>query len=144
MRKRDVLALAGVVVGAAGIVALGFLLKKFLSNAKVEKFEENLVAKIVENSPIKGGSKAKARKQKSKKVAKKVVKRNTSKRAIVKGGNASKLLKVMKRGQEYSQVELEKMSKIPYRSVRRYVESLVGQQKVMAEGYGKGKRFIKA
>ena len=155
MRKRDVLALAGVIVSAAGVVALGFLLKKFLSNAKVEKFEENLVAKIVEGSPIKGVMKAKARRQKSTKAgkqestkarkqkSKKVVKLKTLKRVEAKGGNAEKLLEVMKKGQEYSQVQLGKVSKIPYRSVRRYIDSLIKQKKVEAKGYGKGKRFVK-
>lgn len=141
MRKRDVLAVAGVVAVAAGVVALGFLLKKFLSNTKVEKFEENLVARIVENSPIKGIVMRKSRKRQAEKAP---VKRKSATLVAVRSGNATKLLAVMKKGHEYSQVELGKVSKIPYRSVRRYIDLLIKSKKVQAQGYGKGKRFVRA
>jgi predicted HTH transcriptional regulator len=61
--------------------------------------------------------------------------------AVAKLGNAKKLLEFMKKGKEYTQVMLEEISKIPYRSVRRYIEALLKQGKIIASGYGKGKHF---
>lgn len=143
MRNREISAVAGILVGVAGIVALGLLLKKFSSNKKIEAFEENLVEKIVEYSPFK-----KVKKQKSKKIVttlkKRIVaSRKKSKLAVAKLGNAKKLLSFMKKGKEYTQVMLEEVSKIPYRSVRRYIEVLEDQGRIIASGYGKGKKFLK-
>ncbi|MCC7303973.1 hypothetical protein IT418_00970 [bacterium] len=120
---------AGVVVGAAGIIAVGFLLRKFIGNKQVEAFEEKLVEKIVESSPFKSQRKRTVKKK--------------SKLVVAKLGNAKKLLSVMKKGKEYTQVMLVSVSKISYRSVRRYIETLVQQGKIVTRGYGKGKKFVK-
>lgn len=137
MRSKEISALTGIIVGAAGVVALGFLLKKFLSNKKVEQFEEKLVAKIVENSPF-----SREKRSKPKKKNTSIAKRK-SKAVVAKLGNAKNLLAMMKKGKEYSQIMLENISNISYRSVRRYIDVLVKQGKVTAKGYGKGKKFMK-
>jgi hypothetical protein len=136
MRRRDVVALAGVVAGAAGVITLGFLLKKFLSSKRVEKFEEELVERIIENSPIHGITAGKKRSKRSAKV-------QGSRLVKQKRDSAAKLLASMKRGQSYTQVELVDKSGIPYRSVRRYVELLAKEGKLRSMGYGKGKKFTK-
>lgn len=85
-------------------------------------------------------------------IIRQVKKKVTKKRAPLKKSNPTKtatpsshakLLSVMKKGTQYTQVELQSISKIPYRSVRRYVESLVSAGKISETGYGKGKRFTK-
>lgn len=58
-----------------------------------------------------------------------------------KHDKAQALLKLMKAGKAYTQVELQELSNIPYRSVRRYIEALIRDQKITAEGYGKGRKF---
>ncbi len=60
-----------------------------------------------------------------------------------KQDKAHALLKIMKTGQTYTQVELQELSDIPYRSVRRYIDALVKDQKIKAKGYGKGRKFSK-
>lgn len=60
-----------------------------------------------------------------------------------KESRASKLLKKLEAGRAYTQVEIQKLSKVPYRTVRRYVEELLGHDLLVASGYGKGKRFSK-
>jgi len=153
MRRRDVLAFAGIVAGAAGVVALGFFLKKFIANKKVERFEEELVARIVEGSPFKEAVRPRKRLRKAKNLLKKQAnsRKTTAKSAVQrtsslvfeKTNRARKLLSAMDKGQAYTQVMLEKQSHLPYRSVRRYVEYLVQQGKVQAMGYGKGKKFMR-
>lgn len=147
MRKRDIVTFTGVIVGAAGVIALGFLLKKFIANKKVEQFEEDLVAAIVDKSPFHGITQTKKISAKETVVNKIVVKkpngRKVSVLAVAKLGNAKKLLEFMKKGAEYTQVMLENLSKIPYRSVRRYIDVLTKQGKIIATGYGKGKKFTK-
>lgn len=134
MRKRDVLTFGGVIVGAAGVLVAGLILKKFIANKKVEKFEEELVSAIIEKSPIKITTPKKKKQSKS---------RKESKLAKTKQGNALRLLKYFKPGVMYSQVELVDKSGIPYRTIRRYTEFLLQQKKIMASGYGKGKKFQK-
>lgn len=136
MRKRDVLTFGGVVVGAAGVLLAGLVLKRFLANKKVEQFEEDLVAAIIDKSPIKITPK--------KKPSKKVKSRTDSKLAKAKQGNALRLLKHFKDGIAYTQVELVKKTGIPYRTVRRYTEYLLSLKRITASGYGKGKKFQKA
>jgi len=153
MRRRDVLAFAGIVAGAAGVIALGFLLKKFIANKKVEKFEDELVGRIVDGSPFKEAVRPRKKSRKTRvlskrpvKTRKAVTKSNAKKTSVLvfeKTNRAKKLLSAMDKGQAYTQVMLEKQARLPYRSVRRYVEYLVQQGKVQAMGYGKGKKFIK-
>lgn len=137
MRNKEVLTIAGVVAGVAGVVTLGLLLKKFIANKKVEQFEEELVQTIVEKSPFH------AIELRKKSKGSKVKLRKVSILATAKLGNAKKLLDFMKREKEYTQVMLETISKIPYRSVRRYIDILSKQGKIVATGYGKGKKFMK-
>lgn len=69
--------------------------------------------------------------------------RRQSKLVKEKLKKSDELLKKLRRGREYTQVEIQELSKIPYRSVRRYVDELLTQGKLEANGYGKGKRFKK-
>jgi vacuolar-type H+-ATPase subunit I/STV1 len=57
---------------------------------------------------------------------------------------ATEVLAVMTKNKQYTQKELADLTSIPYRSIRRYVEELIGSKKVSENGYGKGKRFMKA
>lgn len=144
MRKNQAWAIAGIVAGTAGVIALGFLLKKFVSNKKVEKFEDELVARILENSQISRDAKKPKKVKVTKKSRKSVAKMKASSLIVMKNGNASKLLSSMKKGEGYTQIQLVEKSGIPYRSVRRYVEYLHKQGKVRMSGYGKGKKFARA
>lgn len=123
-RKSTLGSLSGIVLGAVGIVG-GLLLWKILKGHEYSlDSADGSVARAVKHL------------------------RTTSKNAKKvspnpKASKVTQLLKVMKRGVSYTQVQLEKLTDIPYRSVRRYVDTLILQKKVASSGYGRGKVFKK-
>ena len=121
--------LLGFAAGALALVGVAFVLKKacdvgVIDVEKVKKIDEKLVKQVrtfAKKSTVKVSKLVKQKKQK-----------------------ALDLLKYMKKATHYTQVELVKLTSIPYRSVRRYVDELIKEGKLLAKGYGKGKKFVKA
>lgn len=94
--------------------------KKFAGSKKIRTTERASIAHL--------SKRRKSKKKKTKLVQEKLRKSDA-------------MLKKLKPGVEYTQIEIQKLTKIPYRSVRRYVNELIDQNKLIAKGYGKGKRF---
>lgn len=80
----------------------------------------------------------------SAKKAKKSVAKQAKKSIAAVSGKAADVLSAMTKNKQYTQKELADLTNIPYRSIRRYVEELVTGKKISENGYGKGKRFMKA
>lgn len=134
MNSKQWFKLAGIGLGIIGVVVSLTLVKRLgfpgivgagagnmLDNELVKKFKKLGVPK--------------------KRVVKKI-KRHTL--LVEKKQNKSLFLwRLMKPGRGYTQIELQEISHVPYRSVRRYVESLLVAKKIKAVGYGKGRRFSK-
>lgn len=78
-----------------------------------------------------------------KKSNKKVGTKSVKATKVAKATKTNGLLKVMEKGRGYTQLELSKTAKIPYRSIRRYIDTYVKSKKIVESGYGKGKRFTK-
>lgn len=129
MRKSALFLAAGAVAGTIGLLGAALLLKRFRGVKVVADAEDRLVDEIMKVALPK-------RTRKSKKVTKK-----TSVAVKQKKSKTGSLLSKMKKGSAYTQVELAELANIPYRSVRRYVESLVAEKKLETLGYGKGKKF---
>jgi hypothetical protein len=131
MRNGKLLAVVGIVAGAVGILGAALLFRKFRSVKVVADAEDRLVEEVMRVALPK---RIKPKSKKGKKVS--VLTKQ-------KLGKAGEVLRKMKAGNSYTQIELEQLTKIPYRSIRRYVEVLHKEGKIITEGYGKGKKFSK-
>lgn len=74
-----------------------------------------------------------------KKVKSKVTK--SPNKAVI--SRSEQILSIMKKGSEYTQLQISELSGIPYRTIRREIAALLKAKKIHESGYGKGKRFRK-
>lgn len=130
MNKKEVLLLCGFVAGVVGTAVTVAVIVKNHKKAMRENLEKHLSFSfdIPEHVDV---AKIMPRAKKSSSLVQQ------------KNDKAHALLKIMKAGKSYTQVELQELSSIPYRSVRRYIDALVKDQKITAVGYGKGRKFSK-
>lgn len=116
-------------------------ISKVVTKASKNSKVKAVIAKV---KPSKTAKVAKASVKKTEKISnKKVGTKSTKATKATKTTKTNGLLKVMEKGRGYTQLELSKIAKTPYRSIRRYIDTYVKSKKIVESGYGKGKRFTK-